>query len=306
MNTTRQFLRRISDGLVVSIPFFGIHVGAVYGVMALGWSWRGFAIFLGTYLVRIFGMSAGYHRYFAHRTYRTGRVFQFLLALLAQTTVQKGALWWAAHHRAHHVLSDTPADVHSMKHYGFWYSHVGWVITRKTEATRWEWIPDLKRYPELVFLNDNQYWVSGLYAVATLVLGGATGLVWGFCLSTVCVWHATFFVNSLAHYLGRRRYETGDESRNSVILSILTLGEGWHNNHHFFPRSSRSGFFWWEFDPTYYVLVLLSWLGVVWDLQVPSEDIKAGRLPESLRRAREHAAARALARKPPGAPAEDL
>jgi stearoyl-CoA desaturase (delta-9 desaturase) len=292
IDSMRDLLNRIRDGLVVSIPFFGIHAAAVYGVIHLGWTWKGFAIFLGTYLVRMFGMSAGYHRYFAHRTYRTSRVFQFLLALLAQTTVQKGALWWAAHHRAHHSLSDTPEDLHSMKHHGFWYAHVGWVITRKTEGTRWEWIPDLKRFPELVFLNENQYWVSGLYAVATLVIGGWTGFIWGFCLSTVVVWHATFFVNSLAHRIGGRRYDTGDESRNSVILTLLTLGEGWHNNHHFYPRSCRSGFFWWELDPTYYVLRALSWVGIVWDLQVPSEEVKRGKLPPSVTRARAHAAKR--------------
>jgi stearoyl-CoA desaturase (delta-9 desaturase) len=269
-------------GWNLTLPFLAVHVGAVAGVAVLGLSLRGALLAVGLYYVRMFGVTAGYHRYFAHRTYRTSRPVQFLLAFLAQTSMQKGALWWAAHHRGHHKHADTPADVHSFRDYGFFYAHVGWILSRDTEATEWERIPDLKRYPELVWLNEWHLVPGLLFALATFALGGWHGLVWGFFVSTTAVWHGTFFINSLAHCFGRRRYPTTDDSRNSLLLSLLTLGEGWHNNHHFYARSARQGFFWWELDITYYVLRAMSALGLVWDMQVPSEKVKAGELPPSI------------------------
>jgi stearoyl-CoA desaturase (delta-9 desaturase) len=236
------------------------------------------AVVLGValYLVRIFAIGAGYHRYFAHRAFRTSRVFQFILAFMAQTSAQRGILWWAANHRRHHKHSDTELDVHSPVQRGFLYAHVGWIFVPRNNDTDYAMIRDMARYKELLWLNRQPYLPAALLALMTWLIAGLPGLVVGFCWSTVVLWHATFSINSLAHVVGRRRYVTGDESRNNWLLALLTMGEGWHNNHHAYQVSVRQGFRWWEFDPTYYVLRVLSWLGIVWDLHVPPKAVVRG------------------------------
>jgi stearoyl-CoA desaturase (Delta-9 desaturase) len=236
------------------------------------------AVVLGValYLVRIFAIGAGYHRYFAHRAFRTSRVFQFMLAFMAQTSAQRGILWWAANHRRHHKHSDTELDVHSPVQRGFLYSHVGWIFVPRNNDTDYAMIRDMARYKELLWLNRQPYLPAALLALSTWLIAGLPGLVVGFCWSTVVLWHATFSINSLAHVVGRRRYVTGDESRNNWLLALLTMGEGWHNNHHAYQVSVRQGFRWWEFDPTYYALRALSWLGIVWDLHVPPRSVVRG------------------------------
>lgn len=182
-----------------------------------------------TYFLRMFGITGGYHRYFAHRSYKTGRIFQFVLAWLGCSAMQKGPLWWASHHREHHRHSDTPQDPHSPYETSFWWSHVGWVLSTEHQVTLWESIPDLRRYPELRWLDRN-YWVPGIVlAVICFLIHGWTGLVWGFVVSTILCYHATFTINSLNHLFGKRRYATTDDSRNNFWLALLTLGEGWHN-----------------------------------------------------------------------------
>ncbi len=260
--------------LLTSTPFFLVHVLAVVGVYLLGWSWRGFALAMALYYVRMFFVTAGYHRYFAHRTYKTSRVFQFLLAFFAQSSTQKGALWWAAHHRIHHKMSDKPGDIHSMKLDGFWWSHMGWILSTKHEATSWEEIPDLAKYPELRWLNRWHVVPTIVLAVGLWLVGSWPALVWGYFVSTTLLYHGTFTINSITHWMGRRRYATTDESKNSFILALVTLGEGWHNNHHYYPRATNQGFFWWEVDVTYYVLRLLSVFGVVWDIHTPPKKIR--------------------------------
>ncbi|MBS2013130.1 MAG: acyl-CoA desaturase [Deltaproteobacteria bacterium] len=270
-------------GGLVSIPFYLVHVVAVAGAYWTGWSWKGFALAIGLYYLRIFGVTGGYHRYFSHRTYRTSRAFQFFLACLAQSSLQKGALWWAAHHRHHHKFSDTPDDPHSFRDRGFWYSHVGWILSRDTEDTDMSRIPDLARYPELRWLNKWHVVPGVALAVGLWLVGSWHALIWGFFVSTVLTWHGTFTINSLSHWWGRRRYATTDESKNNFVLAILTMGEGWHNNHHFYARSCRQGFFWWEIDLTYYVLKALSLVGIVWDIQEAPEAVKRGEVDVNLR-----------------------
>lgn len=265
-------------GWVVSLPFYGVHVAAVAGVAILGFSWSGVALALALYYVRMFGVTGGYHRYFSHRTYRTSRPMQFFLAVLAQTSLQKGALWWAAHHRVHHKHSDTPKDPHSFRDYGLWYSHVGWILSRDTEETDYESISDIARYPELRWLNRYHVVPGVALAVGLWFVGSWHALVWGFFVSTTLLWHGTFTINSLSHWWGRRRYATTDDSKNNFVLAIVTMGEGWHNNHHFYPRSVRQGFYWWEIDITYYVLRALAAVGLVWDLHTPSAKVIAGDL----------------------------
>jgi stearoyl-CoA desaturase (Delta-9 desaturase) len=267
-----------------SIPFFAIHAIAIVGVIAGGWSWKGFALAITLYVIRMFGVTGAYHRYFSHRTYRTSRVMQFLLALLATSSAQKGVLWWAAHHRHHHKTSDQEGDVHSLKRDGFWWSHVGWILSEKYDHTDDKHVKDLSRFPELRWLDKWHLVPPTALGVGLFFLGGGwNALLWGLFVSTVLLWHGTFTINSLTHLWGNRRYVTTDNSRNNFWLAMITLGEGWHNNHHYYPASTRQGFFWWEIDITFYVLKVMSWLGLIWDLQSPPEKIRDAyvRGPES-------------------------
>jgi stearoyl-CoA desaturase (delta-9 desaturase) len=271
-------MKKRAFGWLVSLPFYAVHVVAVVGVALVGFSWQGLALAVALYYVRMFGVTGGYHRYFSHRTYRTSRAFQLVLAVLAQSSVQKGALWWAAHHRDHHKYSDTPKDPLSYRDYGFWYSHVGWILSSETEETDFSRISDLARYPELRWLNKWHVVPGVVLAVALFLIGGWSALVWGFFVSTTLLWHGTFTINSLSHIWGRRRYSTTDDSKNNPVLAIVTMGEGWHNNHHYYPRSVRQGFHWWQVDMTYYVLRALSAVGIVWDLHLPSQKVIDGDL----------------------------
>jgi len=254
------------------MPFLFVHVACLAAIWT-GVTAPALAICAALYVVRMFGVTAGYHRYFSHRSYRTSRVMQFLLAALAQSTWQRGALWWAAKHRHHHKHSDTPDDVHSPRHRGFVYSHLGWIFTAQHDATNYDDVPDLAKYPELVWLNTHDKLPGLLLAGLAWLLAGWPGLVVGFFWSTVLTYHGTFMINSLAHVHGKQRYVTGDDSRNNWWLAIITLGEGWHNNHHAYMASTRQGFRWWEFDPTYYALRALAWVRLVWDLNEPPEAI---------------------------------
>jgi stearoyl-CoA desaturase (delta-9 desaturase) len=261
-----------------SVPFVLAHLAALALPFVTGVKWQWVALALGTYALRMFFVTAGYHRYFSHRAFKTSRVFQFVLAFMAQTSAQKGALWWAAHHRHHHRYSDQPEDLHSPALRGFWWSHLGWILCSKYEDTRLDAVRDFARFPELRFL-DRFHLVPPLLALGALwLLGGLPFVVWGGLVSTVLLWHGTFFINSLAHVLGRRRYMTTDLSRNHWLLALITLGEGWHNNHHYHQNTANQGWFWWELDVSYYVLKVLSLLGLVWELRTPSDAVKYAHL----------------------------
>ncbi len=261
-----------------AIPFALVHLAA-FGAL-----WTGFPAYavwtaVALYLIRMWAVTAAYHRYFSHRSYKTSRVGQFILAFLAQTSAQRGVLWWAAIHRHHHLHSDTPEDVHSPRHHGFFYSHVGWIFNYNNWKPDYGTIRDLAKYPELRWL-DRFYLVPAVaLAVGCFVLGGWAGLFVGFFLSTVVLYHGTFAINSMAHEVGNQRYLTGDDSRNHWFLALVTLGEGWHNNHHHYQSSTRQGFRWWEIDITYYVLRVMSWFRLVWDLREPPAAIVRGDKP---------------------------
>ncbi|HET9624253.1 MAG TPA: acyl-CoA desaturase [Kofleriaceae bacterium] len=248
-------------------PFWAVHVAALIGAIYVGWSWQACAWLVGSYLVRMFAITAGYHRYFAHRTFKTSRVFQFLLALLAMASAQRGVLWWASHHRYHHKHSDTPEDVHSPRQRGFWWSHVHWLLGERHKATHADRIRDLVKYPELRALDRVPLLVAVAWGFALYFIGGPVALFWGHFASLVLAWHATFCINSLAHVWGTRPYATSDDSRNNFVLAVLTLGEGWHNNHHHYQRSARQGFHWWQVDVSYYVLKALEVCHIVWDVE---------------------------------------
>jgi stearoyl-CoA desaturase (Delta-9 desaturase) len=255
-----------------AIPFILIHLGCIAAIWT-GITLQALAICVTLYWLRIFAIGAGYHRYFSHRAYATSRAFQFALALFSQTTAQKSVIWWASKHRHHHLHSDTPQDVHSPRHKGFIYSHLGWIFARKHDLPDLAKVSDLMRYPELMWLHRYELLPALAVGVLCFLAAGWSGLVVGFLWSTVLVYHATFCINSLAHVSGSKRYVTGDDSRNNFLLAVFTMGEGWHNNHHAYQSSVRQGFKWWEIDPTYYLLRVLSWLGLIWDLKTPPEPV---------------------------------
>ena len=254
-----------------SIPFLALHLVPLLAIFT-GVSRTDLIVCAALYLGRMFFITAGYHRYFAHRSYKMARVPQFLMALGGTTAAQKGPLWWAAHHRDHHRYADTDRDIHSPSK-GFWWSHVGWFLSDRFKATNVDGIRDFARYPELRWLDRHDWVGAWALGAVTFLLFGWSGLVVGFFASTILLWHGTFLVNSVAHVFGRRRYETDDTSRNSLLVALATGGEGWHNNHHHYPASARQGFFWWEIDPTWYGLRILSWVGLVRGLRTPPERV---------------------------------
>ncbi len=271
------------------LPFVVMHA-ACLGVIWVGWSGTAVAVAVALYAIRMFAITGFYHRYFSHRTFKTSRVGQFLFALLGACAVQRGPLWWAAHHRHHHRYSDQEQDTHSPRQHGFLWSHMGWFTSRANFATNLRAVADLAKFPELRFLDRFDVLVAISLAVFLYLVGvvlailapalGTSGLqilIWGFFISTVVLYHGTYTINSLAHKIGRKRYETQDESGNSFLLALVTLGEGWHNNHHHYPAAVRQGFYWWEIDLTYYVLVLLSWTGLIWDLRPVPAHIRSAR-----------------------------
>ncbi len=260
-------------------PFLFLHVG-VLAVFWVGVSHAAIFICVALYFIRMFAITGFYHRYFSHKSFETNRFFQFLFAIMGLTSVQRGPLWWASNHRHHHQYSDKNNDLHSPVTKGFLWSHIGWILCDKNMPTHYERVKELSAFPELVFVNRFDWLVPLLFSIALYWLGvllnnlnpelGTTGwqiFTWGFFVSTVLLFHGTCTINSLSHVYGSKRFETGDESRNNALLALITLGEGWHNNHHRYPGSVRQGFYWWEIDITYYILRVMSWVGIVKNLR---------------------------------------
>lgn len=274
------------------IPIFAVHLMCL-GVIWVGWSWTAVSVAAAFYFARMFAITGWYHRYFSHRTFKTSRACQFAFALLGASCAQRGPLWWAGHHRHHHIYSDTPEDMHSPQNDGFWWSHIGWFTSRKYFAPPLKAIGDFAKYPELRFLDRFDILVPtlcgfGMFGLGMLLEAVAPGLgtngpqmlIWGFFISTVVLIHGTCTINSLSHQYGSQRYDTGDTSRNNFWLALITLGEGWHNNHHYYPASTPQGFYWWEIDITYYGLKVLSWLGLVWDIREVPVYVRDGKSKE--------------------------
>ena len=271
------------------IPFIVLHL-ACFGVFVTGTSTTAVVVCLISYWLRLFAITAFYHRYFSHRSYKTNRFWQFIFALLGNMAAQRGPLWWAAHHRVHHQHSDTDKDLHSPVKRGFWWSHVGWFTCDASFKTQLNRLKDFARYPELRWLDRYDVFaplllITLLFAAGELLAhfrpqSGTSGLqlvVWGFVISTVLLFHSTVTINSLGHIWGRKRFKTKDESRNNAFLALLTLGEGWHNNHHRFAVSARQGFYWWQIDITWMILKLMSWVGIVHSLNpVPPHILQEG------------------------------
>ena len=257
------------------LPFIAVHL-ACLAVIWVGWSVAAVSVAVGLFVVRMFAITGFYHRYFSHRSFSTSRVAQFVFAVLGASAAQRGPLWWAAHHRKHHRFADTEDDVHSPRQHGFWWAHMGWITAPGNFPTDLAQVRDLEKYPELRFLDRFDILVPLLLGLGLYLTGGWQFVFWGFFVSTVVLFHSTCVINSLAHMIGRRRYETNDDSRNSLLLALITFGEGWHNNHHKHPGSTRMGFYWWEVDLTFYMLWILKKLRIIWNLHpVPRRALKA-------------------------------
>lgn len=257
------------------LPFALLHVGCL-GAIWTGVSWFAAAVCVALYAVRMFAITAVYHRYLSHRSYDAPRWLVFVGAWTAAAAAQRGPLWWAAHHRRHHRHSDREGDAHSPLHGRFWWSHVGWFTTRRNFRTDLQQLPDLRDHAELRWLDRFDVAAPLSLLVFLYVLGESLAVhapsletngwqlvVWGFCVSTTLVFHVTSMVNSVCHLFGSRPWKTADQSRNLPWLALLTFGEGWHNNHHYCPGSVRQGFRWWQFDLSFYALWVMERFGLV-------------------------------------------
>jgi stearoyl-CoA desaturase (delta-9 desaturase) len=293
-------VRAKADRMAIArtIPFILLHLSCLL-VFVVSFSWFAVAVAVFLYGARMFAITAFYHRYFSHRAFRTSRAMQFILAVWGNSSMQRGPLWWASTHRHHHQHSDEEVDVHSPKQHGFLWSHIGWITSQRNFPTNYDRIKDFAKFPELVWLNRHDQVVPLVVFGVLYLIGwllemyvpslGTTGwqlVVWGGVVSTVALMHGTFCINSLAHVFGKARFNTGDTSRNSLMLALITLGEGWHNNHHRYMHAARQGFYWWELDISYYLLKMMSWCGLIWELKpVPKniyEEARTGQRTERM------------------------
>jgi stearoyl-CoA desaturase (delta-9 desaturase) len=253
------------------VRFIALHLLCLAAIWT-GVTARALILCAAVFAFQILSVTIGYHRYFSHRSFKTSRVMQLLLGFCAQASAQKGVLWWSAHHRYHHRHSDQPDDTHSPKD-GIWWSYAGWILHGSSRETKLDQVPDLVKYPELRVLDFFTYTPAILLSLLCYAIAGWPGVVVGFLWGTILSYHATFANNCFAHIFGTRPYETTDTSRNNWFLALITFGEGWHNNHHRYPGSARNGFLWWEVDVTYYVLVVLDGLGLIWDMRKPPAEL---------------------------------
>ena len=277
------------------VGLVAMHMGCL-GLIWVQWSVFCIVAAVAMYLIRAFALTAFYHRYFSHRAFKTSRVAQFAGALVGVLAMQKGPLWWAAHHRHHHKESDEHDDVHSPVAEGFFWSHIGWIVAKRNSDVRNDLIPDWLAFPELKWLEKYSLGIGFAFGICLFAFGqwldlvapalraaGPSLLVWVFFVSTVSLYHATYAVNSIAHLFGSRQFNTNDNSRNNFVVALLTLGEGWHNNHHRYQSSARQGFLWWQIDVTYYVLLLLRNVGLVWDLRPVPQSVLSATNPNGRR-----------------------
>ena len=270
--------------------FWTVQASALF-VFAVPFAWSLVALWAASHFLRAIGLTLAFHRYFAHRAFQMNRAARFVWTLVGTAAMQKGPLWWAGHHVNHHRFADRDGDPHSPAVSGFYYAHIGWFLSDTRHDRLESTNPVLRHFskaPEIVWL-DRYYFVPPLaLAAAIWAIGGLPWLVWGFCLPTMTLAHATFAINTINHLFGSRRFETRDQSRNNALTAFFAVGEGWHNNHHRFQRAARNGFYWWEFDPTWYVIRLMKAAGLAWDVQaVPAriyEEARAAKVQRAARR----------------------
>ena len=274
---------------ILQISIFWIVQASALLVFAVPFRWAFIGLWAASHFLRAIGLTLIFHRYLAHRAFKMNRAARFAWAFIATAAMQKGPLWWAGHHVNHHKFADRDGDPHSPMVSGVYYAHIGWFLNDtkhdRVEATN-PVIRDFSRVPEIAWLEKYFFLPPLFLAVALLLAGGMPWLVWGFCLPTMTLAHATFAINTVNHMFGSRRFETVDESRNNLLTAVFAVGEGWHNNHHRYQRAARNGFYWWEFDPTWYVIRAMAAVGLVWDVQaVPTRIYEEARAMKAKRAA---------------------
>jgi stearoyl-CoA desaturase (Delta-9 desaturase) len=253
----------------IIVVFWAVQLSALL-VFAVPFTWGLVGLWAASHFIRAVGLTLAFHRYFAHRAFQMNRVTRFVWAFIGTAAMQKGPLWWAGHHVNHHRYADRDGDPHSPMVSGVYYAHVGWFLNDARHDRLEQSNPvmrDFSKAPELVFLDRFHFVPPLLLALSLYFIGGLPWLVWGFCLPTFTLAHATFAINTVNHMFGSRRFETRDESRNNVVTAIFAAGEGWHNNHHRYQRAARNGFYWWEVDLTWYVIRAMAAVGLAWNVQ---------------------------------------
>jgi stearoyl-CoA desaturase (delta-9 desaturase) len=277
---------------LIQVSVFWLIQASAVLIFAVQFRWAYVGLWAASHFVRAVGLTLAYHRYYAHRAFKMGRITRFVWTFIGAAAMQKGPLWWAGHHVNHHKFADRDGDPHSPMVSGVYYAHLGWFLNDakydRVEATN-PVLRDFGPVPEIAWLERHFWFPPTVLAAALFFVGGMPWLVWGFCLPTMTLAHATFAINSINHMFGSRRFETVDESRNNVVTAFFAAGEGWHNNHHRYQRAARNGFYWWEFDVTWYVIRLMQAVGLAWDVQpVPK------RIYEEARSTRQQRAARTV------------
>lgn len=284
----------------LTVTVFWIVQASALLVFAVGFTWPLVGLWAASHFVRAIGLTLAFHRHFAHRAFEMHRAARFCWTWTGTAAMQKGPLWWAGHHVNHHRFADRAGDPHSPLVSGFYYAHVGWFLDDARHDRLESSNPvmrDFSTAPEIVWLDRYFFVPPLLLALAMFLIGGMPWLVWGFCLPTVTLSHATFAINTVNHMFGSRRFETIDDSRNNPLTALFAVGEGWHNNHHRYQRAARNGFYWWELDPTWYVIKAMSLLGLAWGLQpVPARIYDEARAIQARRRDR---SAAGVASEPP-------
>jgi stearoyl-CoA desaturase (delta-9 desaturase) len=251
------------------VVFWAVQVSALLA-FRVPFTWMMLGLWAASHFLRAIGLTLSFHRYFAHRAFQMNRGARFVWAFIGTAAMQKGPLWWAGHHVNHHKYADRDGDPHSPAISGVYYAHIGWFLNDarhdRIEASN-PVIRDFGKLPEIAWL-DRYYAVPPLALAAAMYwIGGLQWLVWGFCVPTMTLAHATFAINTVNHMFGSRRFETLDDSRNNVLTAVFAAGEGWHNNHHRYQRAARNGFYWWEFDPTWYAIRAMAAIGLAWDVR---------------------------------------
>jgi stearoyl-CoA desaturase (delta-9 desaturase) len=275
---------RIITGAVTVVPILALGLVAWQAWQSL-LHWHDIAVFAILYVATGLGVTVGFHRLFTHRSFKTSPALRGAFAACGSMAIEGPVISWVADHRKHHAFSDQPGDPHSphVDHGGGWrgalrgllHAHVGWLFIHTQRGNRRRYAPDLLADPVVRFVDRTfVLWAVGGLALSFLLgmlfggslTAGLTGLLWGGAVRLLVLHHATFSINSLCHFFGRRTYDTGDESRNLAWLSVLTFGEAWHNNHHAFPTSARHGLRRWQVDPSAMAIWLLERTGLAWDV----------------------------------------
>jgi stearoyl-CoA desaturase (delta-9 desaturase) len=274
---------------ILSGSVFWIVQASALLIFFIPFSWELAALWAASHFLRAVGLTLAFHRYYAHRAFQMNRIARFVWTFIGIAAMQKGPLWWAGHHVNHHRFADRDGDPHSPMISGVYYAHIGWFLN-DARHDRLEpsnpVVRDFSKVPEIAWL-DRYFAVPPLMLAAAMYLaGGMPWLIWGFCLPTMTLAHATFAINTVNHMFGTRRFDTIDESRNNALTAFFAVGEGWHNNHHRYQRAARNGFYWWEFDPTWYVIRIMAAVGLAWDVH---------RVPERIYREAQAAKARRAA-----------